>query len=154
MECCCPYCALWLERNDRLFEDIQGNFTEVWDRIKYWVGLWLWLSQSKILVAFHSQIWLGLGYYFELIWVFVGFFFFSLGCWWTSCSLFCSLLFILLFNTILVSYKKKNAVHLCNEGHKQRRLKLESRLRVQNIKVSFAGLHESLISSFLSFLYF
>lgn len=27
--------ALWLERNDRIFDDLVGDVSEVWDRIKY-----------------------------------------------------------------------------------------------------------------------
>ena len=33
--------AIWLERNNRIFEGIEENFEFIWDRIRLWVGIWL-----------------------------------------------------------------------------------------------------------------
>lgn len=38
--------ALWLERNNHIFEDIEGDVINVWDRIKFWVALWVPQVQS------------------------------------------------------------------------------------------------------------
>ena len=42
--------ALWLERDNRIFEDVEGVSRELWERIKYWVALWI--SQAKVFAEF------------------------------------------------------------------------------------------------------
>lgn len=34
--------GLWLERNSRIFEDQGENENIVWDKMKYWVRLWVY----------------------------------------------------------------------------------------------------------------
>ena len=33
--------SLWLERNNRIFEDVSSESDFIWDRVKYWVALCL-----------------------------------------------------------------------------------------------------------------
>ena len=33
--------AIWLERNNRIFEDSEANFESIWDRIRLWVAIWI-----------------------------------------------------------------------------------------------------------------
>ena len=33
--------AIWLERNNRIFEEREESFDYIWDRIRLWVGIWL-----------------------------------------------------------------------------------------------------------------
>ena len=33
--------VIWLERNNRIFEEKDDSFDSIWDRIRLWVGIWL-----------------------------------------------------------------------------------------------------------------
>ena len=33
--------AIWLERNNRIFEEVEDSFESIWDRIRLWVAIWL-----------------------------------------------------------------------------------------------------------------
>ena len=33
--------SLWLERNNRICDNIVGTFASVWERVKFWVALWV-----------------------------------------------------------------------------------------------------------------
>lgn len=37
--------ALWLERNNQIFEEVEKDSSKMWESIKYCVALWI--SQSK-----------------------------------------------------------------------------------------------------------
>ena len=34
--------SLRLEKNNRIFEDIRGEIDSIWDKVKYWVALWVY----------------------------------------------------------------------------------------------------------------
>ena len=38
--------SLWLERNNRIFEDVTRELDFIWDRVKYWVALWVYDSKD------------------------------------------------------------------------------------------------------------
>ncbi|PON63823.1 hypothetical protein TorRG33x02_275330, partial [Trema orientale] len=38
--------ALWMERNNRIFDDDRGNLESIWDRIKHLVALWVYKNNS------------------------------------------------------------------------------------------------------------
>ena len=38
--------AIWLERNNRIFEEGEGTFDYIWDRIRMWVATWLYLCKD------------------------------------------------------------------------------------------------------------
>jgi len=57
---------VWLERNSRIFEDVQENNIELWHRIQDWVALWI--SQTKGFTVYSSSYLLeGVGYYFAIV---------------------------------------------------------------------------------------
>ena len=35
------FAGLWMEQNSKAFEDTEGTLESLWDRIKYWVTLWI-----------------------------------------------------------------------------------------------------------------
>lgn len=34
--------SLWLEKNNRVFEDTNEGVDFIWDRVKHWVALWVY----------------------------------------------------------------------------------------------------------------
>ena len=33
--------AIWLERNNRIFEEVEATSESIWDRIRMWVAIWV-----------------------------------------------------------------------------------------------------------------
>ncbi|XP_062094083.1 uncharacterized protein LOC133800133 [Humulus lupulus] len=48
--------ALWLERNNRLFEDISNSVETIWDKIKFWVATWVYRNKFFEGVPFSDLI--------------------------------------------------------------------------------------------------
>ena len=39
VETIATFWAIWLERNKRIFKDVQDSIESIWDRIRLWVGI-------------------------------------------------------------------------------------------------------------------
>ena len=38
--------SLWLERNSRIFEDKESSLEFIWERVKFWVALWVFETKE------------------------------------------------------------------------------------------------------------
>lgn len=75
--------SLWLERNNRIFEDIKNNFETLWDKIKYRV--YLTFLNPKVSQIYPLLIWLGIEIY-GCHWGLV--FMVAIGTWFSSLLFF------------------------------------------------------------------
>ena len=48
--------AIWLERNSRIFEEVQGTIESTWDRIRMWVAFWLHVCKDFKSIPFSLLI--------------------------------------------------------------------------------------------------